>query len=160
MRSLKESLFDKDIVTRDIPMFGDLFEVSSISYPNCPREYSGASALKLIMSNFNEQKLKRDIKPLNLSKVEGYYEDPLDLLRYILALINQMPVIGEIEQKPFSQIFIDELKEILDNYKNRGRWTDNRASVTMFIDRYGSPYIRFACGHPWMYFEVFYKNKK
>ncbi len=53
MKSLSESLFDKDLVDKDIPTFGDYFEIND--------KYSLWEARPL-WNQFSETRLKKDIQ--------------------------------------------------------------------------------------------------
>ena len=53
MKSLSESLFDKDLIQKDIPVFGDLYKPDSIAYPATPPDIGYREAYLDILDNFN-----------------------------------------------------------------------------------------------------------
>ena len=163
-QTVMESLFDKDLVEKNLPVFGDYYVVDKIEshfvgftgfYDNNVSE----TIQNQVMKNFDYTKLKRDIKPVNLKKIQGYDNETLENLQYIIALINDI-VIPEGERSSwniFSEILKDELNIILKKYKNTKY---GRPFMTMFINRDGLPYLRIGINKPFMWLEIYYKEKK
>ena len=161
-----ESLFDKDLVERDIPRFGDVFEPYSIITRRGKHRdaLNNKEAQSLIMSVFNQSKLQHDIKPMDLSKVIDYEwnSESLSNLPYILNLIANIPVSKEEcdSWKSFDEILKDEIKELLNRYKKPGTWTSHRAYAVMFTNRDCTPFLRIGLGQPYMYIEIYFKRKR
>ena len=86
MKSLKESLFDSDIIEKDLK-FGDMYEPVEVLYPS-------TSDIKNISNMFIMSKLKRETHPLSLDGVYGYdqFKKLLDFLPYVLSKIAEMPL--------------------------------------------------------------------
>ena len=163
MKTLVESLFDRDLVEKNLPVFGNLYKVKEIRLAGTRRGI-GMGAEKcysLLMSNFNEEKLKKDIKPLDLSKVQGYDKN-LDELQYLLALIANITVLPSDQKSwnPFEEILKEEIQNKTFKYKKSGHWVNNRAFIVMFLDNDGFPYIRIGRMLPdYIYVEIYYKEK-
>ena len=161
---MTESLFDKDLVEKDLPRFGDLYDVGRIetqcvSYGSNGPEFTHNK----VMENFDYVKLKRDIKPVDLKNVPGYNNETLEELQYIIPLINKILISKEESRswKAFSEIFKDEIKDVFKKYKKAGRWTNNRAFATMFVNVDGCPYLRLGVSHPgpFVWIEIYFCEK-
>ena len=165
MKTLVESLFDKDLAEKNLPVFGDMYVVDRIESHSKTVPGVGPKGVPAAVSaNFNLSKLKRDVKPMDLSKVEYIHYSPKDIpeeIQCVLALIADITILPSDKDKwkSFSEILKYEIKEVLDKYKNMSKWVDNRAFVTMFIGRDGIPYLRIGNSSPFAYLEIYYKEK-
>ena len=163
MKTLVESLFDKDLVQKNLPVFGDLFEVEKIRLAGT-REALGSGDEEIhgrIMKGLDAKRLKHDIKPINLMGVPGYYNVTLEELQYLLAAVANITILPSDQEswKPFAEILKDEIKEIVKKYK-KGYWVNSREFMTMFLDPDGLPYIRLGISTPYfVYLEIYYKKK-
>ena len=86
MKSLRESLFDDDLVTKELPTFGDMYKPVEISY-------SSTEDIQQVGDSFVLSRLKKDIKPLNLDGIDGYNEfaKQPDYLPCVLSKVNELP---------------------------------------------------------------------
>lgn len=165
MKTLVESLFDRDLVEKNLPVFGDMYVVDRIESHSKTAPGVGPKGVPVVVSaNFNLPKLKRDVKPMDLSKVEYVHYSSKDIpeeIQCVLALIADITILSSDMDKwrLFSEILKDEIKEVLDKYKNMGKWINNRAFTTMFVDGDGIPYLRIGNSSPFSYLEIYYKEK-
>lgn len=117
MKSLQESLFDKDLTEKDI-LFGDMLELQSVS---------GYGDLTDILNLFSEPKLKkaangkihRDVNDyVNKNyNITGYKEK----LKYIISIILNLPWKQEILQSFLHLAYHDEINSIFKDIISRGR---------------------------------------
>ena len=86
MKTLKESLFDKDLIKRKAPTFGDLYKPIEVMTPS-------TNDIKAIGNMFIMSKLKKDSTPLDLNGVYGYdqFKKLYDYLPYVLGKIAELP---------------------------------------------------------------------
>ena len=91
MKTLQESLFDKDIVTKDLT-FGDLYEPVSIS------SYGIAHAGEVytdIANVFIESKLKKSATPMDVTKLPGVEifcsKRGKEAMSYIIGIVMELP---------------------------------------------------------------------
>lgn len=165
MKTLVESLFDRDLVEKNLPLFGDMYVVDRIESHSKTVPGVGPKGVPAVVSaNFNLSKLKRDVKPMDLSKAEYIHYSPKDIpeeIQCVLALIADITILPSDKDKwkSFSEILKDEIKEVLDKYKNMGKWVNNRAFSTMFVGGNGVPYLRIGNSSPFAYLEIYYKEK-
>ena len=91
MKTLKESLFDKDLVEREINFGGTYVPVEIL--------FSSTENCKQIGDSLNISKLKKDANPLSLNGVDGYdqYEKYLTYLPYVLAKVAKLPLEDKFE---------------------------------------------------------------
>ncbi len=165
MKSLKESLFDRDLVEKNLPAFGDMYVVDRIESHSRTVPGVGPKGVPVVVSaNFNLSKLKRDVKPMDLSKVEFIHYSPKDIpeeIQCVLALIADITILPSDKDKwkSFSEILKDEIKEVLGKYKNPSKWINNRAFTTMFVGEDDIPRLRIGNSSPFAYLEIYYKEK-
>ena len=95
MKSLSESLFDKDLVQKDLPTFGDVYKPVRVSSTNSDYPY------KKIANMFVGSKLKNTAKPLSLSDVNGFTSYPSDsksreIIELIAGMVADIPLTDEM----------------------------------------------------------------
>ena len=165
MKTLRESLFDDDLVTKKMETFGDIFEpfYIRVAYNNRPG-VTAKDGYNVVASSFDYEKLKHDIKPddelnafIKWSSMEYANE-----LQYILALINDIPLSKSDADRwsRYSEVLKDEISRVLDKYKKRGEWSRKHGYVTMTSDRDCLPYLLI--GNRNMYnasIEIYFKRK-
>jgi len=108
LESLTESLFDDDLVSKDIPSFGDKYEIDRISISfnsgtTFPDKY------KKILSCFPSRELKKLLTPDEIKEAKNINLDGVDVrgvnsdseksifehLKYVIAVVNKIPDIPE-----------------------------------------------------------------
>ena len=91
MKSLQESLFDKNLATQEMSVFGDLYEPEEIYYGGWVEN------MKIVGNMFVMSKLKKDIKPISLDNINVYneFKEELKYLPYVLAKVNELPLEPE-----------------------------------------------------------------
>jgi hypothetical protein len=113
MKSLAESLFDKDIVSKDLPVFGDHYRVKGVymvddnyknggmSFKNKDDDYKwlmNTLRLNLLKTKFHTP-VKIDNK--EAGKKKGFLvgwpagEECCDILGYLIAAIYTIPYVGK-----------------------------------------------------------------
>lgn len=90
MKSLRESLFDDDLVEKELPFFKDVFKIDS--------------ALLTTNSQFNLRKLKKDIK------ASGKDESEI-IINCIAKIIGDIPIYQMVEKGPE-----DVISEVISPY--------------------------------------------
>ena len=165
MKTLRESLFDDDLVEKDLKfdVFGDLYTPYYIRV-----SYGWKDGIKTkdayyrIMSIFDYNKLKRDVKPIDMSKIlKGNTLEYADELQYILTLISNI-LVSKSDQKKwmmYDSILHDEIEKVLNKYKNKSEWSRKRAWVAMYINSNDLPYLKINCENPNTYIQIDYKKK-
>jgi len=117
MKSLKESLFDRDIVTKDI-LFGDVYELQGISH---------YGELTDILDLFSESKLKKAANGKIYKDVNDYVDKYYNItgykekLKYIISIILDLPWKPEILQTSLHLAYHDEINSIFKDIVSRGR---------------------------------------
>lgn len=108
MRTLAESLFDKDIVTKNLT-FGDLYEPVSISSYGISR---AAEVYTDIANMFIESKLKKNITSVDITKLPGVEifvsKRGKEAMNCILGVIMNLPA------KEFTDWGTNDYKKELD----------------------------------------------
>ena len=148
IESLTESLFDDDLVSKDIPSFGDKYEIDRISISfnsgsTFPDKY------KKILSCFPTRELKKLLTPdeikeaknINLDGVEvrGIDSDSeksiFEHLKYVIAVVNKIPDIPEQYNEYSEKMFSSMLKVFRGvGWKDWGRETlRSRSSAPTFV---------------------------
>ena len=134
MKSLVESLFDKDLVEKDLPSFGTKYSVHCVLV--CDDDYSrgGQSYFtrddeyKWLLNTVKLANLKRDIKnPVKIDnkkndKIDSEYilgwradERFCDVIGYIVSIINMQPLDNN-QFNIINPVDIKELKRKLNPY--------------------------------------------
>ena len=114
MKTLVESLFDKDLIKRKL-VFGDLYKPTNIMY-------GSRIDLTEIGDMFNMSKLKKDVEPINLDNVAWYGAnsrgDKGKFLEYVLAKVNTShPDVKFIEATQYDRAKINgELEDLFKKY--------------------------------------------
>ena len=102
MKSLSESLFDRDLIGKDIK-FGDIYE------PYWITSTTSDSPFKKITNMFNMGKLRKAYKPLNLSNVKrnGHYDESyIEVIELIVGAVSNMPLKEKIDyDKDIDKLF-------------------------------------------------------
>jgi len=127
MKSLSESLFDKDIIEKDLK-FGDMYEPVEVSYPS-------TNDIKIISNMFVMSKLKRETHPLSLDGVYGYdqFKKLLDFLPYVLSKIAEMPLEEKFISTKTDGNYISYEFLMKDMFKNCIRTNSSGLYFTMMI---------------------------
>lgn len=104
MKSLSESLFDKDLVDKDIPTFGDYFEIDD--------KYSLWEARPL-WNQFSETRLKKDIQVKATPGNETIYKG-------ITKIVEQIVLPGNLSISEFEKEVAEYINPyVLSAYKNK-----------------------------------------
>ena len=130
MKSLKESLFDSDIIEKDLK-FGDMYEPVEVLYPS-------TSDIKNISNMFVMSKLKKETHPLSLDGVYGYdqFKKLLDFLPYVLSKIAEMPLEEKFISTKTDGNYINYeflMKKMFKNYIRNIRTNFTGLYFTMMI---------------------------
>ena len=121
MKSLVESLFDKDLVTKDLPVIGEKYNLIQIGMPWGTHFNSGGANgyeedYKLMLEMFNKNKLK-NIKPVNIKNIKIlHYKSQLNIYYYfrrMVTLLNEIPY-NEYNMKDikWANTYDEELKTL------------------------------------------------
>ena len=123
MKSLKESLFDKDIVEKGI-CFGNYYELEHFGFQDNNVYYTSKTPYNSMFSHFKLADLKKNYKPTDISNVQyGPVWSRVDYdeiktyirpLQYIVSLINGIE-IPSLEMFSRTNEFINELSSKLRN---------------------------------------------
>ena len=139
MKSLQESLFDKDITSKNLPYFGEMYEVVRVNLINDDYNHGGFLAkqeefLSWLKNTVRLPMLKKDFKPVKIDNKKApveYVENMYDGLRangeiceiagYIVDLVNRIPIdekmIKEYPGFPVSSSTLNEkFKPYLRSY--------------------------------------------
>ena len=102
MKSLVESLFDKDLIKRKVPSFGDYYEFEHFGFQDNNVYYTDKTPYNSMFSHFKLADLKKNYKPADISKARyGSVWSPIDYneikthlkpLEYIVSLINSIEI--------------------------------------------------------------------
>ena len=122
MKSLQESLFDTDLVTKELPGFGSYFEFTVFNFRDNNVYYTSPTPYNSIFSHFKLADLKKKYKPTDISNARfgplwasfkyneiSAYVKPLE---YIVSLINDVE-IPDPDTFSKSYEFIDKLVSLL-----------------------------------------------
>ena len=125
MKSLSESLFDKDLISKDLT-FGDMYEPEEILY-------SSTDNLKVIGNMFVGSKLKKDVKPLDLDGVLGYdqFKKLLDYLPYVLGKVAELPLEERFESAKYDGNCVSYEFKMDDMFREYIRRNSAKLSFTM-----------------------------
>ena len=157
MKSLHESLFDKDLTSRNLPYFGEMYEVVRVNLINYDYIHGGFLAkqeefLSWLKNTVRLPMLKKDFKPVKIDNKKApveYKEHMYDGLRanqeiceiagYIVSLVNLIPVdekmIKEYPGFPMSPSTLGEkIKNYLKFFGFSGGTTGSRAYFTIDQD--------------------------
>ena len=134
MKTLAESLFDKDLVERDLPVFGDKYIVNCVLV--CDDDYdqnkisfaTKDDEYKWLLNTVKLASLKRDIKtPVKIdnkkmSTMDGEHlygwradERFCEVIGYILAIINEQPLVTD-QYNIINPVNLSQLKTKLNPY--------------------------------------------
>ena len=130
MKTLKESLFDADLATKDIN-FGSLWKLESIEgFVSAAMRTRGkipsmtnSEAVKLVCNKFVMSKLKSKTKPADLSDVEQVANilaktrsNCEEQVSYIVGMINNMPHESLGDKNTYgNKLLIDLFADVLKN---------------------------------------------
>ena len=170
MKSLRESLFDKDLVEKDLPCFGDKYSVHCVLVKDDDYNRDGQSyatrndEYKWLLNTVKLANLKKDIKnPIKIDnkksdKIDGEYmmgwradEKFCELIGYIVSIINMQP-LDDNQPNIINPIDMELLRKKLNPYlKNM-----NGSPIT---GTGGGYYFAKRCDG-WKMFELYRKDKK
>lgn len=114
MKTLAESLFDDDLITKELPTFGNMYKPVEISY-------SSTENIQQVGDSFVLSKLKKYVNPLSLDGVDGYnkFAKQFDYLRYVLSKVDELPQEEKFissEHKVAYSSYDSQLNEMFGKY--------------------------------------------
>ena len=160
MKSLRESLFDDDLVTKKIPTFGDYYKVDGVFVRDEEYDNGGWSQstkeddYKWLVNTIRVPELKKDFKkPVEINNnsksrwAQGWSADKQfrDTLGWLIAAMNELP--ADLDDK--FAINVRDLKSGLSKYfKNlKSKSPENGGNYYMMVNGKGD-----------LSFEIYRKN--
>ena len=126
MKTLRESLFDKDLIKRKPATFGDLYKPVKILY-------RGTEDLEVIGNMFVMSKLKNNTTPLELDGIAGYdrFKKLLDYLPYVLSKVAELPIDERFESIKTDGNYVGYEFKLDDMFKNTLRSNSTKLGIYM-----------------------------
>jgi len=163
MKTLAESLFDKDLVEKNV-VFGDFYEVRNVIIVDSDYQNKGSSyyskedEYKWVLNTLKMPALRHDVKtPVHISNFAEldfdtqYYggwkasDQICDLVGYLVAVINALPIDTKKEYPNFgiaADVLVDGVKPYLKNVsRGKNSWNSvnsyymqvNKKGVLSFV---------------------------
>lgn len=170
MKSLKESLFDPDLIEKDIPKIGDKYEVKMIDISWGPY-YSfmnGPDEDKVLIEKMFKSKIK-SIKPIDYKDIIFQsHPDRLDVYEPFLRLLTvvyDLPIRPGFEDDEWYELYDDIINKDFPQYVNKSNMNIalyNQDSKFAMIKDFGLRFEivkGFGSRDKWIKLKAFFKKK-
>lgn len=140
MKSLKESLFDKDLVERDLPKIGDEYKIKSIDtiWSDYYGFYNGPDEDKVLIEKMFKPKIK-SIKPVDYKDIKFVSNDSrpdiFEPFLRILTVVCDLPILPGVEDLSWYDLYDDIINKDFPQYVNKSNM--NIALYKPVYDQHG-----------------------
>lgn len=140
MKSLAESLFDRDLVERGLPKIGDEYKIKSIDtiWSDYYGFYNGPDEDKVLFEKMFKSKIK-SIKPVDYKDIKfGSNDQRPDIFEpflRMLTLVCNLPILPRVEDLSWYDLYDDIINKDFSQYVNKSNM--NIALYKPVYDQHG-----------------------